>query len=565
MNGLWYPPVRLLKSIRILKDGIHPVVSQFETRPDSRIFRLEGCSIEMSMPDDHLILLRSSCSGQAQYVLELELGPISVWFSDWEPSWSTYVTDRRVSIDFSNPALKFSVLPFNTTLSLLPGKVSAPLSEGSAVLITATENPEEPNSPATIVSSARSTHLDVLSSTMLDCSNSEIDDAFYWSKLNLSWLMHDQPGIGRGITAGHPEFPWYFGLDTFYCLDAMLETGQHDGARGSLELLARYARAQCGRIPHEIVTNGRVYNPGDLEESAMFPSALLSYLQWTGDERFAIEHLGDALNALRYVVSQEMVGPGAMEDSERGRAQEIDTMCHFVEGSQSLSAILRILGAEERVSPAPLDEIYKLSAETRRYVEREMWLPELGTFANRVVDGVPVFKGHWTSISPFAAGIASASQYRRFVSEDGGLGMLESGEGLMVDGKGSSSMPVLNGLMAIAAAAFGDIDTSIRFYMRNIARVGEFMPCAIPEIAGSPDGCYLQAWSSAMVIHPLLRGLVGLRVENGLPVCSPVLKEPAVGCVTIRRLQVRGSLFDVVASAGTTGGAEITVSSPESL
>ena len=98
-----------------------------------------------------------------------------------------------------------------------------------------------------------------------------------------------------------------------------------------------------------------------------------------------------------------------MEDSERGNAREMDTMCYFAESTEALGSLLRALGKKE-VPGSGLAKFSGLAASAKEYVRGEMWVPEFSTFANRVVDGAPVFKGHLTSVVPFVTVIATSEE-----------------------------------------------------------------------------------------------------------------------------------------------------------
>lgn len=552
MSGLWHPPLRLLRSLAVAGESAGEVIQRYETLPDRRIFHFSGFSIELSMPEGHLMLVRCRCRTAKTCTLAMETGPSAVWFSDWQPECRTRQRGQKVEMSFSRPRWEFSIVPSRAVLTVEGNIVRTEMEDDASLLVTGGTD----GAAGGYVASPAATSIqypDVLSSCLMRCSSPPVEEAFYWSKLGLHWLAHRQDGLGYGITAGHPEFPWYFGLDAFHSMDALLQTGQWACARGTLEILSSFARTQEGRVPHEIVTNGRVYNPGDMEESAMYPSALWKYLDWTGDTAFAAEHLSDAAHALRYVVQRDFVGPGAMEDPERGSAKEIDTMCHFVEGAEALRHLASSVQCEDVGWEDGISDVYDLASSTRKYIRNEMWLAEIDGFANRVVGGDPVFRGHWTSIAPFVAGIASDSQYSSFAMSPGnGLSLHSSPGGLFVEPEKRNVMPVLNGLMAVAASKYRDFDTMHRFYSSNVSVLGQFMPCALPEIIGSEEGCFLQAWSSAMIVHPLLSGYLGLSLADGGPRCTPMLKEGLLSSVSIRRLRVREALYSV--DAETDGG-----------
>ncbi len=50
----------------------------------------------------------------------------------------------------------------------------------------------------------------------IEIPDSTIRKMYTWLKYNTQWLVRDVPGIGRGLSAGLPDFPWWFGCDNEY-------------------------------------------------------------------------------------------------------------------------------------------------------------------------------------------------------------------------------------------------------------------------------------------------------------------------------------------------------------
>jgi glycogen debranching enzyme len=94
--------------------------------------------------------------------------------------------------------------------------------------------------------------------TKLDIPDKTIEEAFLWIKYNYDQLWRKIPGIGDGLGAGMPAYPWWFGCDSNYAVLGLLPIGEFELAKVTLLTLAHYA--DHGRIPHEIVTNGYICN-----------------------------------------------------------------------------------------------------------------------------------------------------------------------------------------------------------------------------------------------------------------------------------------------------------------
>jgi hypothetical protein len=106
----------------------------------------------------------------------------------------------------------------------------------------------------------------------------------------MEWLVRSVPGIGRGLSAGLMEYPWWFGTET-YSLQALAATDDFDLAKDDLRLLSTQSIKANGngRIVHEVTTNGGVVNHGNTQETAQFIMTVGKVVDWSGDMRFARE------------------------------------------------------------------------------------------------------------------------------------------------------------------------------------------------------------------------------------------------------------------------------------
>jgi hypothetical protein len=69
-------------------------------------------------------------------------------------------------------------------------------------------------------------------------------------------------------------------------LQGALAIGQNELTLQSIELihLLSIKANKNGRIVHEVSTNGVVFNPGNLNETAQFSSLIWTAYKWTGDK-----------------------------------------------------------------------------------------------------------------------------------------------------------------------------------------------------------------------------------------------------------------------------------------
>lgn len=213
----------------------------------------------------------------------------------------------------------------------------------------------------------------------------DVEEMYEWLKYNVQWLVRDVPEQGAGVSAGLPDYPWWFGADMTYTLQGVLATGDHELARNSLNLLRNISRRENGngRIVHEVSTNGSVYNPGNVNETAQFITVLYTYLAWTGDKELIEEFFPDVIKGIEWLLKDSDPdgngypnGSGMMEipglDSEM-----IDVAVYTQQALTSAAAMARVVGEGE------LAAAYERSAEAlKSRINEEWWSPEDESFGD---------------------------------------------------------------------------------------------------------------------------------------------------------------------------------------
>lgn len=133
----------------------------------------------------------------------------------------------------------------------------------------------------------------ILETSRLITPDARLNEAAAWSKLINQMFVRKVPGIGRGVGAGLPEYPWWFGIDAAYAVLPVLQSGQFELVRDTLRLLRsqseRHNPGEPGRVIHELSTTGVVFNAGNMVETPAFTRAVHQYWLWTGDDDFLRE------------------------------------------------------------------------------------------------------------------------------------------------------------------------------------------------------------------------------------------------------------------------------------
>ena len=218
----------------------------------------------------------------------------------------------------------------------------------------------------------------------IQLSDAKLTQAMRWLKYNADWLINDVDGIGRGITAGMPDYPWFFGGDMTYSLQGLISSGRKDVAYSTIDLIAKLSESTNGngRIVHEVSTNGAVYNPGNINETPQFASLIYKVYCWTGDRDFLNTYFPLVEKGLGWLMQQDKDhnlipdGNGMMEihglDSEM-----IDVATY------SAKAFLDASKMAEAVGRTDLTLQYKANYQAIRLkINRDFWVPSSNSYAD---------------------------------------------------------------------------------------------------------------------------------------------------------------------------------------
>ena len=144
---------------------------------------------------------------------------------------------------------------------------------------------------AKLLAEQKAHYASLLERASVSLPDRRLQQVYDWVKVNNQWLVRDVPGIGRGINGGLMEYPWWFGTDAGYTLQAVTAPGisTSPGRRSACSGRHSVKTNGNGRIIHEVTTNGGVVNPGNTQETAQFIMAVGKVFDWTGDVAFARE------------------------------------------------------------------------------------------------------------------------------------------------------------------------------------------------------------------------------------------------------------------------------------
>jgi glycogen debranching enzyme len=411
------------------------------------------------------------------------------------------------------------------------------------------------------------------STSHLTIPDKRIEQMFEWLKYNTDWLIRSVPGIGTGLSAGLPDYPWWFGGDSEYALQGVLATGNHELVKNSILLLEKVS-AQTngnGRIIHEVSTNGSVYNPGLLSETAMFITLLKNYFAWTGDKKIITELFPEVKKGLGWLREQDSDGNGypnghgLMEIA--GLDKEMIDVAVYTQQAFASAAELAIAIGDNKSAA----DYQKQADELKVKINKEWWnanARSFGDFRGTVAEARPILEGaliradtlkkpwitaelietknqlakyradeqiphviyhNWVVNTPMETGVADSDKgvaaletakkyenpYGVYVS---GIDRTEEPDSVVLKSRKKifsytgAVMTIPTGVQAVAAANYGEPEDALRYITMLSRSFSYALPGSMYEV--SPDfGMVVQAWNSYGVFVPVISSFFGIKPD----------------------------------------------------
>ena len=415
---------------------------------------------------------------------------------------------------------------------------------------------------AKLLAEQKAHYASLLARARVTLPDRRLQQVYDWVKVNNQWLVREVPDIGRGINGGLMEYPWWFGTDAGYTLQAVAATGNFDVARETLRLLRKYSMKTNGngRIIHEVTTNGGVVNPGNTQETAQFIMAVSTVFDWTGDVAFAREMYPAMKQGLQWLLTDMdqnhdrfPEGYGIMEVSGLN-AELIDVAVYTQQALVATARIARVLGEP------PAAARYEQQAEDlKARINERFWAEDEGSYGDfygsraqavsaaegairqirlkgdsalteRDRELIRFYQGlgrryaelpdssrawltnkNWVIATPMEVGIAP---------QERAVGLLEKIRRENVGPYGpylsaverQAMMTISTGVQAVAEARYGRIDQSLWYVGRIVETFNRTLPGSINEMM--PDyGCFAISWTSYGVMVPLIEYVFGIRPD----------------------------------------------------
>lgn len=430
----------------------------------------------------------------------------------------------------------------------------------------------------------RAEHADALQHERLAIRSplSALDTAVEWAKVRLDSFVAAAPGVGTGMMAGYaatrpgwgvsrPGYAWFFGRDACWSAHALLAAGMFDQARATMHFLAA-TQDITGKIAHEVTTSGAAhYDAADA--TPLFLRLVAAWVAWTGDLDATRAIWPSVVRALEFVASTDRDGDGLPENTGVGHgwiesgplgggAVTSYVAAIWISALEALRPVAHLIG-----DAAVARRCARLLDAAREGFDRALrGAGEERHALQRLADGSLV--GDLTPLAavPVALGAASAPAADAWLatlasdrySAPWGVRMLPHDDA-RYDPKsyhGGAVWPLYTGWVSLAEYRAHEAEAGYRHLLANAMLCYERDKGAFDEVLRGDDRaaagvCPDQAWSAAMVISPLVEGMLGavpdaLRRRLRLTPHWPREWTRAV----VRRLRVGDTMLEIDATEG---------------
>ena len=394
-------------------------------------------------------------------------------------------------------------------------------------------------------------YQDYLARTVsLGLPDAQLQQAYDWGRISGFQGLVTNPYLGTGLVAGYrtsgasqrPGFGWFFGRDSFWTSLALNASGDFSTARTALAFISKFQR-EDGKIPHEISQGANFvdwfkdypYPYASADATPLYIIATNDYVVQSGDTAFAKEKwdsLWKAYEFLRSTYDERGfpknfgVGHGWVEG---GPLLPVKTELYQtglgIEALRALANLAHLTGKEDASK-----ELAKNFAQQLPLMNDAFWLADKKRFAfaldnnNHPVDEPTVLSTvpMWFGLLDDAKADAMIAQLADLDQQtDWGMRII-SDRSPRFSGGGyhyGSVWPLFTGWAAVGEYRYHRAHPAYENLRANALLAFDGSLGHVTEVlsgdfyqslsTSSPH----QIWSAAMVVSPMLRGLLGLQAD----------------------------------------------------
>ena len=440
-------------------------------------------------------------------------------------------------------------------------------------------------------------YRDYLEKTVsVELPDAQIQRAYDWARVSTVQGMVSNPSLGTGLVAGYrtsgqsqrPGFAWYFGRDSCWTSLALNAAGDFANSRAALEFIGKYQR-EDGKIPHEISQGANFVNwfkdypypYASADATPLYIIAVNDYVAKSGDTEFAKEEWNSLWKAYEFLRSTY---------DEHGFAQNMEVGHGWVEGGpllpvktelyetglgiealRALSNLAHLTGREDASN-----ELSGSFVKQKPLMNEAFWIAEKKRFAfaldkdNHAVDEPSVLATvpMWFGLLDEPKADAMITQLADLDHQtDWGMRII-SERSPKFSGGGyhfGSVWPLFTGWASVGEYRYHRALPAYGNFRANALLALDGSLGHVTEVLSGSDYQSLstssphQIWSEAMVVSPLLRGMLGLDADaaNATLTFSPHVPADWTS-LGIRNVQVGSAKLDLH-YAKDTGGITLEV------
>jgi glycogen debranching enzyme len=402
-----------------------------------------------------------------------------------------------------------------------------------------------------LLQSSATYYRDYLARTVsLKLPDAQMEKAYDWARVSMLQGVVDNPFLGEGLIAGYdtsgddqrPGFAWFFGRDTEWTSLAFDAEGDFSTARSALDFLSKYQRAD-GKVPHEISQSASFvdwfkstpYAFASADATPLFIITVNEYVTRSGDLEFGRQKWDNLWRAYEFLQStydaQGLagnlgVGHGWIEGGPLYPARtELYQASLGIEAIRALSNVAHLLGKEDIAKN--LEQIFE---QKKPLLDKVFWSPEKNIYDYAIdINNNRVDVASVLATVPMGFKQLDGDHARRMIQElaspehqaDWGMRILSSHDPKYDPGgyHFGTVWPLFTGWASIgeyryhrALPAYSNLQANAMLALDgSLGHVVEVLSGKyyLTLATGSPH----QIWSAAMVVNPLLGGLLGLQAD----------------------------------------------------
>jgi len=384
----------------------------------------------------------------------------------------------------------------------------------------------------------------------LELPDAQLQQAYDWSRVSVLQGMVESPYLGTGLVAGYrtsgndqrPGFSWFFGRDSLWTDLALDSAGDFANTRTALDFITKFQRVD-GKIPHEIAQTASLvdwfknfpYGFASADATPLFIITMNDYVKQSGDVNFAKQKWDNIARGYEFLRStydeREFpknigIGHGWVEGGPLLPVKtELYQSALGVEALRALWDLARLTGRR--------DDAVKFEQAFHRQepaLNQAFWSPEKNVYAfaldqNNKREETPSV----LATVPMWFGLFDEDKSNRMIDElakpdhqtDWGMRIISSQDPRYGAGgyHFGSVWPLFTGWASVGEYRY---HRAIPAYENLRANALMTLDGSLGHVTEVLSGDYYQTlstasphqiWSAAMVVSPMLRGMLGLNAD----------------------------------------------------